>query len=109
MSTGAIATATAAAVSWICCLPVLFGLAGATSGVFAATFGAWRPYLNVLSLLLLALAFYQLYFVEQPCRKQCSKRQLRFRNFLVWGALAIVSLAVTLPYWSSWLIYWLFV
>lgn len=107
---GGVAAAAGAALGWICCLPLFAGAAG----VAAATAGAasWlaplRPWLGGAALLLLAFAFYHAYRREDcPDGAVCAApRRRRRTRLLLWIAAVAVLLLLTLPRWSSWLIYW---
>ena len=62
-----------------------------------------RPIFTGISVLCLAVAFYQAYR-PQPCGP-CSASSRRQR-FLVWLMAAFIATLLTIEYWSSGLIYW---
>jgi hypothetical protein len=106
---GALLPALAASLSWFCCLPLALGFLGAGAAAFGARVAPLRPYLLGLTGLLLALAFYQAYkpvactpgtTCEVPLGRKWQRR-------LLW-VIALLALALaTVPYWASWVIYWL--
>lgn len=106
-STGAMTGAIGALASWLCCLPVLFGFGGMAASGLATTLGAYRPWLNGVSLLLLGAAFYQVY-VRKTCGENgCSTGKNRLSRIFFWAAVVVVLFSITLHHWSSWLIYWM--
>ena len=105
-STGALTGAVAAAVSWICCLPILLGMTGVATSGTAWMLASWRPYINGLSLVLLAVAFYLAYFGEDCGTQSCQPGQQRRQRLVLWLAAFAVLGSLTFPRWASWIIYW---
>ena len=106
---GAVAPALAASLGWICCMPILGGAVGAVGGTLGAAFMPLRPYLAALALVALAGGFYQAYRPVAACGGQdgCRAPISRARQrILLWLSAAIVLGLLTLPRWSSWVIYW---
>ena len=111
---GAVASAAGAGLSWICCLPFVLGGLGVGSAAFATATAPVRPYLLLVSLGLLGLAFYQAYrpATNPPATPSsgsgasvddCASPR---RRLLVWLAAGLIALLVTVPYWLNWVIYW---
>lgn len=90
---GAPAAAIVAALSALaCCLP--FGMVGALG---LAGLSVWiaplRPWLLVVSVLLLALSFWQIY----RRGRQCNARRSRVSVALFWVAVVVVLLVTVFP------------
>jgi len=90
---GAPAAAMVAALSALaCCLP--FGMVGALG---LAGLSVWiaplRPWLLVVSVLLLALSFWQIY----RRGRQCNARRSRVSVALFWVAVVVVLLVTVFP------------
>lgn len=107
---GAVLAALAAAASWLCCLPLALGVLSSGAAGAATVLAPVRPWLTAVSLVLLALAFAQEYW---PRRRDCDEasscravRTVRRRRLILWVSALLVALLLTLPSWSSWLIYW---
>ncbi len=79
-----------------CCLPVLpFVLAAGTAGTatFLSTFiGALRPYLLAVSILFIALGFYQ-----SRRASQCNCKPSVLSQVVLWVSALIVAIAILLP------------
>ena len=79
-----------------CCLPVLpFVLAAGTAGSarFLSSFvGALRPYLLGLSVLLIALGFYQ-----SRRASQCNCKPSALTQVVLWLSALIVAISILLP------------
>jgi len=79
-----------------CCLPVLpFVLAAGTasSAVFLSSFiRTLRPYLLGLSVLLIALGFYQ-----SRRASQCSRKPTLLSQVILWVSTLIVAISILLP------------
>src|SRR5215469_2819588 len=75
-----------------CCLPLLpflFAAGAASTSVFLAQF---RPYLLVLSVLLVAFGFYKSWRA-----KQCNCKPSRVSTFLLWFSAIVVLLMILFP------------
>ena len=111
ISAGALFPAGAALISASCCLPLGLGLLGLGSATLTFLI-PWRPYFLALTVILLGVAFYQLYRplpASQACEPgaACPRPVSRRRQRIFMWMVAAVSLTLaTLPYWISWLIYW---
>jgi hypothetical protein len=95
-SSSTVAASIAALVSVIaassCCLPLLpflFAAAAASTSVLVAQL---RPYLLVLSVLLVAFGFYKSYRA-----KQCNCRPSRLSTFLLWFSAIVVIVMIFFP------------
>jgi membrane protein implicated in regulation of membrane protease activity len=106
----AVLAALAAAASWLCCLPLVLGVLSAGAAGVSTVVAPVRPWVTTASLVLLALALVLEY---RPRRRDCedpsrcrSAATVRRRRTVLWAAALLVALLVTLPRWSSWLIYW---
>lgn len=74
-----------------CCLPL--GFAGALGfGLASAFFTTLRPWLLGLSVLLIALGFWQ-----QHRAKQCAVRGRWIGNVLLWAAVVVVTAMILFP------------
>ena len=100
------ATVLAAVTASLCCIiPLLFAGAGATAIVIAGRFATIRPYLLVVTGILLLAGFYHAY---RPVKVACepgsacgtvaSRRRTRIA---LWLATAFAVVLTTFPYWSS--------
>ena len=75
-----------------CCLPLLpFMLAAGTAGT-SAFFTRFRPYLLVLSVLLVAFGFYKAFRA-----KQCHRRPSAISTVLLWLSAIVVFVFVFFP------------
>ena len=108
---GALLSAAGAAASWLCCLPFALGALGTTGSFLSHFLGPLRPYITVLSVVLLGFAFYQGYrrrsgadcALEGDC--DAPGRVARRQRFL-WVAAGLSLVLITVPYWLNWAIYW---
>ena len=98
----------AAFLASLCCIgPVLFVTLGVGAGL-ASRFEPLRPYFTVLTLVLLAVAFYTVYgrrarTTAGACEvdDQCANPHVRSRDKLVlWTATIVALLVLTFPQWS---------
>lgn len=88
-SLGALASVIAASS---CCLPLLpFLFAAGTAGV-SAFVGRARPYLLIVSMLLIGFAFYKSWRA-----KQCNCKPSRISTFLLWFSAIVVFLFIFFP------------
>jgi hypothetical protein len=103
---GALGAGLGVALSWLCCLPFAAAL-GASVGAAGAALTPYQPYMELLSVSLIGVAFVQT-IRSARCKDgdRCNRLSRRRR----WLFLAVVTVAViallTLPYWSASLIYW---
>jgi hypothetical protein len=75
-----------------CCLPLFpFLLAAGTAGT-SAFFTRFRPYLLVLSVLLIAFGFYKAWRA-----KQCNRRPSRISTALLWFSAIVVFVFIFFP------------
>lgn len=75
-----------------CCLPLLpFLLAAGTAGMSAFVIRA-RPYLLVISVLLIAFAFYKSWRA-----KQCNRKPSGVSTFLLWFSAIVVFVFIFFP------------
>src|SRR3984893_11870530 len=75
-----------------CCLPVLPFLFAAGAAGTSAFFAQLRPYLLVLSALLIALGFYKSWRA-----KQCNCKRSRISTFLLWFSAFVVFIFIFFP------------
>lgn len=103
---GAVATAGGFALSWLCCIPLLAGGLGVAAAGAATAVAPLRPYLGAAALIFLGIGFWQTYG-HSSCTEgsACESPRTRRRWFL-WLTALISLLLLTLPQWSSWVIYW---
>jgi hypothetical protein len=88
-SLGALASVIAASS---CCLPLLPFLFAAGAAGTSAFFGKLRPYLLVLSVSLIAFAFYKSWRA-----KQCNCRPSRVSTGLLWFSAVVVFVFIFFP------------
>jgi len=106
---GALAAATTAAATILCCLPFAAGVLGAGVAAAGAHLAPLRPYLTAVSLLFLAISFHQAYRAPVSCRTEGCDAGPPSRRYLcvtVWVVAVLVVLLLTASWWASWLIYW---
>lgn len=88
-SVGALASVIAASS---CCLPLLpFLFAAGTAGI-SAFVGKLRPYLLLISVLLIAFAFYKSWRA-----RQCNCKPNRFSTMLLWFSAFVVFVFIFFP------------
>jgi len=75
-----------------CCLPLLPFLFAAGAAGSSAVFAQLRPYLMVLSVLLIAFGFYKSWRA-----KQCNCRPSRTSTFLLWFSAIVVFVFIFFP------------
>jgi hypothetical protein len=75
-----------------CCLPLLPFLFAAGAAGTSAFLVQFRPYLLVLSLLLIAFGFYQSWRA-----RQCRRKPGRISTFLLWFSAIVVILFIFFP------------
>lgn len=97
-----LAAVTALGASACCWLPLLLVVFGASSVGVAATFEGLRPYLLVVSPVLLGFSFYMLYLRRSPCADEatCSTRRGsggRVTKTVFWIAASLLTLSLAFP------------
>jgi len=95
----------AALTASVCCIgPLLFAGAGATAIVLADKFATIRPYLLVVTGILLLAGFYYAYRpLESGCEPEAacgSPVNRRRTRIALWLATAFAVVLTTFPYWS---------
>ncbi len=75
-----------------CCLPLLPFLFAAGVAGSSAFFAPFRPYLLVLSALLIAFGFYKAWRA-----KQCNCKPSRISTFLLWFSAIVVLVMILFP------------
>ncbi len=104
------AVITAVASSACCWLPLLLLGFGASAAGLSAFFERWRPLLVVVSVLLLTISFWQVYFRSSPCKNgvcsddTCasgSKHHAVFPQVMLWVSTAFVASFVLFPQYAS--------
>ncbi len=103
LGVGALAAAVGA--SLCCILPILVAVAGVGSAALGARFEPFRPYFIVLTVGLLAVAFYRAYKPQEcapgeTCAVPAGQRRYRI---LLWIVAALAAALMTFPYYSEWL------
>lgn len=102
-------TAGTVAATVLCCLPFATGVIGATIAAVGAQFAPVRPCLVVVSVSLLAYAFYNTYrdapapCAEGACPPSSGRRP---RRVAVWIVAIVVGLLLSASWWLNWIIYW---
>jgi len=94
----------------VCCvlplLLVLMGISGAWIANLTAL-DAWRPWFSGVTLICLALAFWNLYGPASRCRRDgvcVDLRVLSRRRRWLWGATALIAGLLLFPYYVTWLL-----
>ncbi len=103
---GAVGSGIGVALSWLCCLPFAAAL-GASVSAAGAALTPYQPYMALMSVSLLGVAFVQtMRSLRCENGESCPPLSPRRR----WLFLAVVTVAVvlllTLPFWSASLISW---
>ena len=75
-----------------CCLPLLPFVFAAGTASFSVFFAQFRPYLLVLSVLLIAFGFYKSWRT-----KQCNSKPSRLSTFLLWFSAVVVVVMIFFP------------
>jgi hypothetical protein len=98
LGVGALSTAAAVAMTWVCCLPILAGLVGVTAASVGAQLEPARPYLLLSGAMFVAVSLYLSYRAPKVCADgPCSPGRPRRRAFL-WFCAAAVMLSAAMPY-----------
>lgn len=93
-----------------CCIgPILFAVLGISSAGALSRMEPYRPYITVLTLLLLGTAFYYTYrkkaSVECATDSFCANPQSdRWNKIILWLATVLIMGFLTFPYWSIYLV-----
>ena len=95
----------AVAASFCCILPVAVALLGVGSAAFASWFEPWRPAFLAVTVVLLSIAFYQVYRPmncepDEACAVGASRRRQRI---FLWIVTGISMVLMTFPYYVGWL------
>lgn len=98
----------AALASACCVVPLLFVTLG-ISGAWIANLTAlepYKPYVTAVTLALLGIGFWHVYFRPMPPCKDgsyCARpHSTRATRSVLWLGLAIVILALTIDWWAPW-------
>jgi hypothetical protein len=105
---GALAAAAAPSLLWVCCLPLAAGLLGAGAAGLGARLAPLRPVFSAIALLCLAVAF-RLAYRKEPCAPGAACRvsgSSHRQRAALWAIALVTLLLLSIPYWSSWIIYW---
>jgi mercuric ion transport protein len=96
------------AASLCCILPALAAFAGVGSAAAARAFQPYRPWLIGLTAILLGWGWVQAFVraravecADGSCRLPAS---VRIRRWLVVGATVVATVAVTFPWWVTWIL-----
>lgn len=105
--TGAVVAAVTA--SLCCILPLLAALLGVAGFAASEVFAHWRPYLLVVSFVLLALGFYLAYRPErgEACKGDslCACKPLgRWNRAMLWLATVFVLVFAAFPNYRGWVV-----
>lgn len=91
-----------------CVVPLVLVLLG-ISGAWIANLTAlepYKPYAGAITLALLGLGFWHVYFRQSPACEDgsyCARpHSARFTRAVLWLALIIVALALTIDWWAPW-------
>ena len=104
-----VATVVAAVGASLCCIvPVAVVLVGVGSAALGAQLEPVRPFFLGLTLLLVGIAFYQVY---KPNKQDCEPGQScagpegqRRQRLIVWVAAILAMVVVAFPYYMGWII-----
>ncbi|MBK24544.1 MAG: mercury transporter MerT [Halobacteriovorax sp.] len=100
----------AALVASACCVgPVIFAVLGISSAGLLTTLEPYRPIVSIITLGLLAFAFY-LTYRDKPA-KECEEgsycadpRSNKWNKRILWIATILIVGFLTFPYWSIYLV-----
>lgn len=101
-----LAIAAAVGASLCCIGPILAAIFGVSSLATLSKYGFLRPWLAVLTLVLLGLSFYFAYRKPRECRTGSicdthgTHRVQRWNRIVLWTATIIIALVLTFPEWS---------
>lgn len=93
-----------------CCIgPVLFAVLGVSSAGFLSKMEPYRPYLTVITIILLGSAFYFTYRKKntEECNSDsyCANPKAdKWNRIILWSATVLILGFLTFPYWSTYLI-----
>lgn len=98
----------AAFLASACCIgPVVFGLLGLTGVGFIAKFEAYRPYLIIITIVLIGVGFYFTYRKKADCdldRVCANPRADRINKIVLWCVTAIAVALLFAPTILSWIL-----
>ena len=100
----------ASIVAASCCIgPVIFAVLGVSSAGLLSKMEPYRPYLTVLTLALLGLAFFYTY--KKKPAAECEKdsycanpKSDKWNRRILWIATILILSFLTFPYWSIYLV-----
>ncbi|MBW3564507.1 MAG: hypothetical protein KY459_07265 [Acidobacteria bacterium] len=101
-----LAIITAVGASLCCIGPILAATFGVSSLAALSKYGFLRPWLAVLTVVLLGISFYLAYRKPKECRtgSVCethgTDRIQRWNRVVLWTATIIIALVLTFPEWS---------
>lgn len=93
-----------------CCIgPVLFAVLGVSSAGVLSKMEPYRPYLTVLTMMLLGTAFYFTYRKKdteecEPDSFCANPKADKWNRIILWSATVLILGFLTFPYWSIYLI-----
>ena len=103
-----VGTVVAAVGASLCCIvPVAVVLVGVGSAALGAQLEPVRPFFLGLTLLLVGIAFYQVYRPDKDCDpgQSCATPEgQRRQRIIVWGAAILAVVVVAFPYYMGWII-----
>jgi len=100
----------AAIVASACCIgPIVFALLGISSAGLLTKLEAYRPYISVITLLLLGAAFYFTYRKRssEKCVEgsYCARPESdKWNKRILWFSTVLIVAFLTFPYWSIYLV-----
>lgn len=100
----------AAIVASACCIgPIVFALLGISSAGLITKLEAYRPVISIVTLLLLAAAFYFTYRKKpaEECEdgSYCAKAESdKWNKRILWISTILIFIFLTFPYWSIYLV-----
>ncbi len=98
---------TAVGASLCCIVPVAVVLLGVGSAALGAQLEPVRPFFLGLTLLLVGIAFYQVYGPNKDCApgQSCAVPEgQRRQRIIVWVAAILSALVAAFPYYMGWII-----
>ena len=89
-------------------MPLAAGLLGAGAAGLGAKLVPLRPVFSAIALLCLAVAF-RFAYRKEPCDLGAACRvwvSPPWQRAALWAIALVTLLLLSIPYWSSWIIYW---
>ncbi len=103
-----VGTVVAAVGASLCCIvPVAVVLVGVGSAALGAQLEPVRPFFLGLTLLLVGIAFYQVYRPDKDCDpgQSCATPEgQRRQRIIVWIAAILAAVVAAFPYYMGWII-----